>query len=86
MNPKIWEQKYGLDPRVPDGSEDRDGDGYTNVEEYLNSITGYLPPEPTQCSEGIITSTCVSLRIGEFPRVVGFRLNSFKSRDNSCVV
>jgi len=28
-----------LDPRNPaDGAADRDGDGYTNVEEYLNGL------------------------------------------------
>jgi pectate lyase len=32
-----WEKKYELNPEeVSDGSADSDGDGYTNVEEYLN--------------------------------------------------
>jgi pectate lyase len=31
--PDAWEQKHGLD----DGSGDADNDGYTNLEEYLNS-------------------------------------------------
>ena len=35
--PDAWERKYQLNPAKPgDGSEDADGDGYTNVEEYLN--------------------------------------------------
>lgn len=35
--PDAWEIKYGLDPQNPaDGKADADGDGYTNVEEYLN--------------------------------------------------
>ncbi len=35
--PDEWELERGLDPNdVNDGKEDRDGDGYTNVEEYLN--------------------------------------------------
>jgi pectate lyase len=35
--PDAWEIKYKLDPRSPtDSSLDFDGDGYTNVEEYLN--------------------------------------------------
>ncbi len=35
--PDEWEKKYNLNPeQVSDGSADADGDGYTNVEEYLN--------------------------------------------------
>jgi pectate lyase len=37
--PDDWERAHGLDPASPaDGSADRDGDGYTNVEEWLNSL------------------------------------------------
>jgi hypothetical protein len=36
--PDDWETARGLDPAVDDGAGDRDGDGYTNVEEYLNSL------------------------------------------------
>lgn len=36
--PDDWETHYDLDPTsVADGSRDADGDGYTNVEEYLNA-------------------------------------------------
>jgi hypothetical protein len=36
--PDEWETHYQFDPDDPsDGSEDADGDGYTNIEEYLNS-------------------------------------------------
>ena len=35
--PDEWEKRFGLDPNDPtDGAKDTDGDGYTNVEEYLN--------------------------------------------------
>jgi hypothetical protein len=35
--PDAWEVKYNLDPKdAADGARDADGDGYTNVEEYLN--------------------------------------------------
>lgn len=35
--PDEWERKYKLDPKnAKDGAMDADGDGYTNVEEYLN--------------------------------------------------
>lgn len=33
----LWEQKYGLNPDDPsDGPKDADGDGYKNIEEFLN--------------------------------------------------
>jgi len=35
--PNTWEQMYGFNPNTPDGSADKDGDGYTNVEEYFNA-------------------------------------------------
>ncbi len=36
--PDDWEAVYGLDPEfLYDGQADTDGDGYTNVEEYLNN-------------------------------------------------
>jgi hypothetical protein len=35
--PDEWERRFGLDPRdASDGPRDKDGDGYTNLEEYLN--------------------------------------------------
>jgi hypothetical protein len=37
--PDAWETTRGLNPLDPaDGARDRDGDGWTNVEEYLNDI------------------------------------------------
>jgi len=37
--PDDWEVAHKLNPRsAADGPKDRDGDGYTNIEEYLNSI------------------------------------------------
>lgn len=36
--PDKWERKHKLDPSDPaDGIQDTDGDGYTNLEEYLNA-------------------------------------------------
>ena len=34
--PNAWERERGLDPDRVDAAGDRDGDGYTNIEEYLN--------------------------------------------------
>jgi hypothetical protein len=40
----VWERSNGLNPRDPsDGITDRDGDGYTNVEEWLNSRATVAP-------------------------------------------
>jgi hypothetical protein len=37
--PDTWESAHGLDPQDPaDGAMDRDGDGITNVEEYLDEL------------------------------------------------
>lgn len=51
--PDSWETAHGLNlNNSADGKQDRDGDGYTNVEEYLNSLlaTGTIitPPAPTK--------------------------------------
>ena len=41
--PDAWELARGLDPRDPaDRNADPDGDGYTNLEDYLN---GLCPPD-----------------------------------------
>ncbi len=37
--PDRWEKKYGLDPKDPsDAIKDCSGDGYTNIEKYINGI------------------------------------------------
>lgn len=36
--PDAWEAAHGLNPTVADGAADRDGDGYTNLEDWLNSL------------------------------------------------
>lgn len=37
--PDAWELKYGLDPNAPaDAALDCSGDGYTNIEKYINGI------------------------------------------------
>ncbi len=39
--PDAWETAHGLDPKsAADGGLDRDGDGYTNLEDYLNALVG----------------------------------------------
>jgi hypothetical protein len=42
--PDEWEKMVGLDPNDPsDANADRDGDGYTNLEEYLGYLVGEFP-------------------------------------------
>jgi hypothetical protein len=42
--PDEWEKNHGLNPNDPnDGNADRDGDGYTNLEEYLGWLVGEFP-------------------------------------------
>jgi pectate lyase len=36
--PDEWERAHGSKPGTKDGTRDQDGDGWTNVEEYLNSL------------------------------------------------
>ena len=37
--PDAWEKKYGLNPNDPsDAVKDMNGDGYTNIEKYINGI------------------------------------------------
>jgi hypothetical protein len=51
--PDAWETAHGLSPtNANDGKLDRNGDGYTNLEEYINSLcpdpygTDLMPPTP----------------------------------------
>ena len=42
--PDQWETDRRLNPDdASDGNRDRDNDGYTNLEEYLNSIAATRP-------------------------------------------
>jgi len=55
--PDAWETAHGLDPNsASDGSGDRDGDGYTNVEEYLNAQADLACPggaaQPVNAADG----------------------------------
>jgi len=41
-----WEREHGLDPERDDGEEDADGDGFTNLQEYLDDT------DPNEREEG----------------------------------
>lgn len=66
--PDEWEKRWGLNPdNSADGKLDRTGDGYTNVEEYLNSLVASgIPPAsaaraPVPSPEVDITPPVVSI-------------------------
>ncbi len=43
--PDDWERSHGLHPEDPDDRNgDRDRDGYTNLEEFLNSLCTVVEP------------------------------------------
>lgn len=49
--PDDWETEHGLNPYNPDDrNDDRIGDGYTNLEEYLNSLV-IISWDPTRSKE-----------------------------------
>ena len=39
--PDDWETAHGFNPAVADNNGDFDGDGYTNLEEYLNELAAW---------------------------------------------
>lgn len=46
--PDLWEKAHGLDPKdSKDGALDKDGDGYTNLEDYLNALASTEVPVKT---------------------------------------
>jgi hypothetical protein len=55
--PDTWETAHGLNPNsASDGTGDYNGDGYTNVEKYLNELADLACPggaSPTQSDAGI---------------------------------
>jgi hypothetical protein len=60
--PDTWEVANGLDPNVDDSAGDIDGDGYTNIENFINlvDVGGPQPPNPPD-PPGSSTSTSLNL-------------------------
>jgi hypothetical protein len=57
--PDEWETKHGLNPKnAADATQDRDKDGYTNIEEYLNSLVNIQVVKPA--SKNVTGSGLVS--------------------------
>jgi hypothetical protein len=50
--PDQWERAHGLNPHdATDGNKDLNGDGYTNLEKYLNSLVGEYSVRTTKASK-----------------------------------
>jgi hypothetical protein len=63
--PDVWEQANGFNPNTPDGSGDKDGDGYTNVEEYFNGTSSGDPIPSTSWVGGVsVTSDKKVVAVG----------------------
>ena len=51
--PDAWEARHGFNPKDPtDGPKDLDGDGYTNVEEFLNQTHPARPDTGAAVAQG----------------------------------
>lgn len=65
--PDAWEDANGLDKNSADDKGDHDGDGYTNIEEYINDVAEILigkpVANPTGGIESFFTSDPVNLSL-----------------------
>ena len=59
--PNEWEAIYGFDANVKDNNGDKDGDGYTNVEEFFNGTNPTNGTPPTLTPTPIIVVTTVTI-------------------------
>ena len=71
--PDAWETRFKFDPNnADDGSEDADGDGYTNVEEFLNETDPARPDTGAPIAHRPVVSQAGNDRIrGEAARRIG---------------
>ena len=71
--PDAWERRFGFDPNGPkDGPKDRDGDGYTNVEEFLNLTDPTKPDSGAPIPQGRVRVQAGNDRIrGDAARKTG---------------
>jgi len=53
--PDNWESQYELDPNTDDASQDKDGDGYTNLQEYQAGTNPSLASSYPGAGEGGVT-------------------------------
>ena len=77
--PNVWEQIYGFNPNIADGSGDKDGDGYTNVEEYFNGTDTQATvfPVVTGITSISNSATSVNFTVAFSANVTGVDINDF---------
>ena len=76
--PNFWETTLGLNPLIAGNNNDRDGDGYTDLEEYLNWLAA---PHAT-----VFTNTYVDIDLRPFVGVTGNFSFSVANGTNGSVV
>ncbi len=60
----VWEERYGLNPRDPsDAQKDGDGDGFTNIEEFL--ARPQTSPTDSNDSPSIVMKLCVQSLVAD---------------------
>ena len=62
--PNFWEAAVGLNASVADNNADRDSDGYTNLEEYLNWLAAPHAVTPTSTAVDVDLATLNGSRSG----------------------
>lgn len=61
--PDAWEVKYGLNPKdASDANKDLNGDGYTNLEKYINGIDPTKKVDWTNSDNNVDTLTATLLQ------------------------
>ena len=60
----LWEDAYGLDPNVRDGDGDLDGDGLSNLEEFLLGQDPSRSPPACGCNSGSHTASVWGVFLG----------------------
>jgi hypothetical protein len=79
--PDTWELAHGLNPaNAADGPQDADGDGYTNLEEFLNQSQmdgdsqAPSPPTDLRASSLLCLSSSITIGLPLLPRLYRFLL------------
>ena len=83
--PDAWEKRYGFNPNNPaDGPKDRDGDGYTNVEEFLNLTDPAKPDTGAPIPHPPVAAQAGNDRVrGEAARKIGAKRLARLKRPNA---
>ena len=83
--PDAWEKRFGFNPNDPaDGPKDRDGDGYTNVEEFLNETDPGKPDSGVAAAQAPVKVQSGNERIrGEGARKIGAERLAWLKKPNA---